>query len=102
MHTPQPLDILRGRLPPPRTPTPGSRPQTPQTPQSPLTPLSMSDGLISALPTPPEPLLAAKQATVFFPNPVHPTALAYATERFGRVLGPETGEEGYILADGIG
>jgi D-3-phosphoglycerate dehydrogenase len=39
------------------------------------------------LPTPPpESNCPAKEATIYVPTPIHPEALAYARERFGRVI----------------
>jgi hypothetical protein len=92
--SPAPLDVLRSRL---SAPTNTTSPTL-----SPTSSKLMTDSL--ALPTPPpETALPALRATIFLPTPVHPSALAYARERFGRVI--TSGEmdiaQALALADGI-
>ncbi|ORY20372.1 D-isomer specific 2-hydroxyacid dehydrogenase [Naematelia encephala] len=69
-----------------------------------LTDLLLDDGHGSLPTPPPEPLLAAREATVLLPMPVHPVAAEYARSRFGKVLvvGEDVDlDEGLKLADGI-
>ncbi|EIW68390.1 hypothetical protein TREMEDRAFT_63559 [Tremella mesenterica DSM 1558] len=90
--TPNPVEILRAKLTA-NIPHPSGTPRSPVSPNTEM-----------ALPTPPpEPILPADKATVYIPTPIHPVALQYAQERFGRVIlwSDMSPEEGWKLADGV-
>lgn len=74
-------------------PTPPSEPASDQA-------TSSSFAALPALPP-----LAAKDATIYIPTPIHPAMEQYAEERFGEVVRPIGGiteEECLARADGVG